>query len=222
MQDTVTAISIYISPSSIIVGSSINLTINGFNEAARPAIELYHSEDISLESEMGTDFLITYQLPKPVVLAAGRYVFAAGQDALQGIVGFQFDFNRIFEEGFWLVSPVAGGGYPWANINDREALMIRPHLKSSNIPTATNELNLLPKLTVFPNPFKDIIRVRFPSTSLAQQSFFLTDLTGKRIATKMFRNNATVEISTANLPSGIYFIHWMVDGEMMVKKIVKQ
>lgn len=222
VQDTVTAISIYISPGSTIVGSSINLTINGFNEAARPAIELYHSEDISLESEMGTDFLITYQLPKPVVLAAGLYLFAAGQDTLQGIVGFQFDFDRIFEEGFWLISPIAGGGYPWANANNREALMIRPHLKSSNIPTATNELNPLPKLTVFPNPFKDVLHVDFPSIDLAQQSLFLTDLTGKRIDTKMYRNNATVEMSTAALPAGIYFIHWMFEGKMMMEKIVKQ
>jgi photosystem II stability/assembly factor-like uncharacterized protein/N-acetylneuraminic acid mutarotase len=126
--DTLTAITVYISSISDFAGS-IHLTVNAFDATGRPNVELFHSERIAL-TDYGinaNNLKLTYQLKQPLLLPAGKYVFAAGQDTVQGRVAFSFDLSNASEDGFWLVSPIAGGGYPWAHSVRREALMIRPH-----------------------------------------------------------------------------------------------
>ena len=62
--------------------------------------------------------------------------------------------DNVTEDGFWIVSPVAGGGYPWAQIFDRETLMIRPHFQESALPTSLKEVPLKQfDVNISPNPF---------------------------------------------------------------------
>lgn len=156
--DTLTAISVNISRFSQFsnLSSSINLTVNAFDSTERPNIELFHSPKIILRDSgiTATNNKLTYHLEAPLVLPAGRYVFAAGQDTLQGIIGFDFDITNTSEDGFWLVSPIAGGGYPWAHAIRREAMMIRPHFNTKTATTATNKIkDITTQINLYPNPF---------------------------------------------------------------------
>ena len=160
-------------------------------------------------------FKVTHQLPDPIVLTPGVYVFAVGQDTLQGVVGFQFDYDNIQEEGFWIVSPIAGGGYPWAQANNRETLMIRPHLKISTNPTPVQELALDQDVKVFPSPFINKIHI---ISELPVLSLKLFDITGKLLAEEA---NSTYIKGLGLLPIGTYLLKVETERGAKVMEVVK-
>ncbi|MBC8147767.1 MAG: T9SS type A sorting domain-containing protein [Bacteroidetes bacterium] len=81
-----------------------------------------------------------------------------------------------------------------------------------------------PGITVFPNPTTDNLTLKVSaSTPLSNQitDYRLYDISGKLLETKKLTNNETI-ISTANLPSGTYFLKVVSDDkEIKTFKIVK-
>jgi hypothetical protein len=128
--DTLIGISVWMVTST---AGTYNLTVNGLEDGTGPPTdEVYHSAPIEINANYNNwDY---HELQNPLPLNAATYVFAVGQDTIQGLMGHGFDSDRR-NPGYWIVSPVAGGGYPWYNIGppNNHTLMIRPHFKEQPI-----------------------------------------------------------------------------------------
>ena len=219
--DTLTSLSVHISEFSDPEGS-FNFTVNLFDELGEsPSDEVFHSEEIFLDSTTVGTF-VTYVLPEPIRLPAGPFVVAAGQDTVQGVVAFDFEDNEP-EDAFWIVSPIAGGGYPWFYAIDSNpiTMLIRPHFGTT--PTMVNTAELQEEklgINVSPNPFSDVLHIEttmLTGTTLAQ----ITDLSGRLIKQTYLRDN-TLDWSLSNLPSGMYLLHIQNEESSFTQKIVKE
>lgn len=217
--DSLTALSVFVSEFSD--PGSINFTVNAFDSIGfRPDIELFHSPPIKIgNAQIGS--WVHYQLPEPLSLTAGRFVFAAGQDTLQGIIGFNFDLDNITPEGFWLISPIAGGGYPWDNAINRETMLIRPHFKN---PTTAVGIAPVPiekiALDISPNPFQQDLNIQLSKEKSGQVR--LVDMTGKAIIQQRFQGQQIVLAPLYDLPNGVYFVELLGGDFKMVQKVIKQ
>jgi len=223
--DTLTAITIFISPSSDLNGS-IHLTVTNFGEDGQPDQEIFHSEELFLADYniRSNDLDLTYELEEPLVLSKGKYIFAAGQDTLQGIIGFSFDNSNIQPDGFWLTSPVAGGGYPWENAENREVLMIRPHFKPSDFLTSTQTYLSQLNAKVYPNPSSEAIQIEMQLPTVPEfVQLELIDITGKVVRKKQLSKNTLINEnwSLEELPNGIYWIKIWTNKGFWTKKVVK-
>ena len=184
-QDTITAISVQINRSSNFSGGSIHLRVSGFDSLGIPTIELYHSDRIQLSdfSLSSSNNLLNYPLSTPLILPSGRYLLAAGQDELQGVVGFDFDLDNVSEEGFWLAGPLAFN-QNWRNPIYREAMLIRPQFN----PETTTTVKEIPTITthfkVYPNPFTDRTLLEFELKNATQPVHIsVTDVLGRQLHT---------------------------------------
>lgn len=226
--DTLTAITVFIARGSNYAGS-INLLVNTFASDGRPSIELFHSPKIPL-ANYGINNLnpkLTYQLEKPLVLQAGKYVFAAGQDTLQGVIGFGFDLSNISADGFWLVSPVAGGGYPWAHAIRREHMMIRPHFKAKTATTSTRQLTAIASyLNIFPNPLTDQSLLEFElKNHTLPVDITVSDVLGRTLKSfRLKKPNAGINQIPLILdaPAGILLLTLRQGSEIQTVKLMKQ
>ncbi|MEN1786349.1 MAG: T9SS type A sorting domain-containing protein [Bacteroidota bacterium] len=225
--DTLTAITIYIAPGSDFTAGSIQLTVSDFGEDGSHNQELFHSEEIFLRDYNinNSNQILTYELPEPLILQSGKYLFAAGQDTLQGIVGFNFDESNIQADGFWLVSPVAGGGYPWSNARNREVMMIRPHFKPSQFLTSTKKYLSLQKANIYPNPTSNHIKIEaqlLKKTTAIQLE--LIDITGKIVRQKQLADGTFIDEtwSLEGLSSGFYWLKIQTADGFWVEKVLKQ
>ncbi len=219
-RDTLIGMSVYISPFSDPTGS-VNFTVNAFDKlGTSPEEELHHSEVIRLgEEDLGT--FLYYELPEELPLEALNYVFACGQDTIQGPVGFGFD-NTDAEEGFWIISPVAGGGYPWFNtINGNEVtMMIRPHFKAPLLDTSVETLAEELGIQISPNPFIDYITVS-AIHSLENAQLTLFDAQGKQVAQTIKSIQGQTQWNLPNLPSGTYFISIRHEQGYWLQQVIK-
>jgi len=226
--DTLTAITVYISRFSNFTGS-INLTVNAFDSTGSPNIELYHSKKIKL-SEYGitsSNNKLTYPLEIPLPLATGSYVFAAGQDTLQGVIGFDFDLDNVSDDGFWIVSPIAGGGYPWAHATNRETMMIRPHFKTQVATTGTKDLtDITNQIRLFPNPFTDQTLLEFElKDHTLPVEIVVSDILGRTLKSfRLEKPNAGVNQLplTMDAPAGLLLLTLKQGKGIKTIRLVKQ
>lgn len=91
-----------------------------------------------------------------------------------------------------------------------------------NIPNSINTLESEhPHLLIFPNPAADFITIQ------SEQSFELakisiSDVSGRTIMKKEFRNSSKIEMDLSQLRSGIYYIEVMSNGKSSTKKLIKR
>jgi hypothetical protein len=79
--------------------------------------------------------------------------------------------------------------------------------------------------TVFPNPFNENVNVNFNLPSEEKISIELYDVYGKKLEMINQKNyssgNNQVNISLANYPDGVYFIHIITENGTVAKKVLK-
>ena len=81
------------------------------------------------------------------------------------------------------------------------------------------------KLSVYPNPAKDIVNIEFVTTTTAKYAIELFDIVGKKLMEKQLGNlnigNQQIQLSTnqLNLPSGSYLISLTQNGERKNSKV---
>ena len=73
-------------------------------------------------------------------------------------------------------------------------------------------------LTVFPNPARDQVTIRWRGTHL--KSAQLTSITGAIIATAIPTNQQQLQLQTAGLARGIYFLRFQTSEGLLVRKLV--
>ena len=215
--DTLTGISVWMTTTT---AGSFNLTVNALEDGIGPPTEvLFHSPPIEINASFSN--WVYYPLPNEMPLAASTYVFCVGQDTIQGVMGHGFDEDRV-NPGYWIMSPVAGGGYPWYNWPVGQTLMIRPNFKVQPIVNSLAEPDNEEMLAVFPNPAHDFLNVSWKGKTSQDCKIQLFDLIGRLVQTHEMRNGNTVIINTQGLNPGVYFVKVFNESRMMTKKVMKQ
>ena len=97
----------------------------------------------------------------------------------------------------------------------QSGLFVLSPLENQN--SSTNELEK--KLSVFPNPFSDEIKILFSNLN-DEIKLEIFDINGKIVIEKNIINQK--EGINLKLNSGIYFMHIEIDGELLVKKLIRQ
>lgn len=219
--DTLIGISVGIASGSDPSGS-INFIINTFDESGLPTIEQYHSEVVELNNTLGWQY---HELPEPMPLDIRHYLFAAGQDTLQGVVGFNFDYQPG-DGNFWLISPVAGGGYPWTHsYRHPYRLMIRPHFQVPAPIVGTKEpLQESPaSARIWPNPASHWVNVEIADTSGPSVVLRVLGADGKLWTERRLPPDKRMMLNIENLPAGVYIVEFLSpDGARQVRKLMKQ
>ncbi len=78
-------------------------------------------------------------------------------------------------------------------------------------------------LTLFPNPAKDELNLRFRQALSGPVSVRMLSLQGQRVRESRFPEGGTqLQLNTAGLPSGIYFVHVQTEAGTFTEKVVIQ
>jgi hypothetical protein len=80
-------------------------------------------------------------------------------------------------------------------------------------------------LLVYPNPVSGDLYINIQKDNLTEASFTLTSTTGQTIyqgTSDHLAHSYTKIIDLSSLPSGVYMLEVTVDGERIVKKVLKE
>ncbi len=210
--DTLTGITVWM---TTVTAGSFNLKVNVKDSTGLPTIELFHSAPIPIQAD--SSGWIFFPLPSEMPLTAGNYVFAVGQDTIQGVMGHGLDYDRINPAG-WIISPVAGGGYPWSEWGAGPTLMIRPHLKLQPVVSGVEE-PVLASLKIYPNPATNYVEFDFENNTGEPFLLTLTDAVGQVVISKKMHEK---ELNVSHLPPGLYFIKIQNGERTGTAKLLKQ
>ena len=87
--------------------------------------------------------------------------------------------------------------------------------------SSTEEFSLLPTVQVFPSPFTDDLFVNFEEMPDEAVELRLTAIDGRIFNRQIIDNQQNVRFSTDNLPSGIYILQMIYQGEIFGVRVVK-
>ena len=93
------------------------------------------------------------------------------------------------------------------------------------IVTTVNEITPNLQFSVYPNPFVTDLAISMQKDNLKEATFTITNLLGQTIYTQHETNLSTTYtkmLDLSYLPNGVYFLEVVVDGERMVREVVKQ
>jgi hypothetical protein len=92
--------------------------------------------------------------------------------------------------------------------------------------SSTNELGIEMRWQVMPNPFKNSLIVSLDLKEAKPTAIQLMDAQGRQVMDllpfgQLTSGKKTVQVSTAALPPGVYFVVVNVNGKMAARKVVK-
>lgn len=226
--DTLESITVFIRSEESIrldeAENTFNFSLTSFDELGQPnAIPFFKSAPLAVADDV--EFVYTYELPEPIVVPS-RFILAAGQDSLQGIVGFGFDEDNN-NEGYWITSPVAGGGYPWVNdpfdVGIAPTLMIRPHFTAAETITSTQDFQASTwDVQVYPTVFRDHFTININHPTYQNLKLQLFDNNGKLLLDRKITNQISLIEDLKNLPKGMYMLRLVTQGFQYATKVLKQ
>ncbi|BDD06360.1 LamG-like jellyroll fold domain-containing protein [Aureibacter tunicatorum] len=83
--------------------------------------------------------------------------------------------------------------------------------------------DVLGQVTVSPNPFSDVLNIRFERNVSEDVEFTLIDVSAREVAADISQiNSTTYKVNTSDLPSGVYFLRIKASGEVHTEKLVKE
>lgn len=225
-EDTLVSISVAIAPDSEPNGS-FNFNIRRTTGAVVSPSITYQSPFVNVGDALANTVgnFYTYELEEPLYLTAGKYVFAVGQDSIQGMVGFGFDTDTA-SDGYWIESPVAEGGFRWTKRDGETTLLtllLRPNFVASDLISSTEQVESegVP-FKIYPNPFSDQLYLLNKVGQNEALEVALLDLQGRTLARTILQGNEVRNLDWSSLAKGIYFVK-VTDGQQFwVEKIVKQ
>jgi hypothetical protein len=147
----------------------------------------------------GTATVASYQAPLNTLGLAGSAITILAS-------GFLNPANNSNGPAFGLWVALASGG----------SLIALPAIPTTVGIRKMDKLNS--SFVVYPNPFTNEINIK--NSSDANMEVVVFDITGKRILTKN-TNSSTVQLSTEELTSGVYFVKVTSEGSSSTYKVVK-
>lgn len=90
---------------------------------------------------------------------------------------------------------------------------------------ALYEVNLVPELpldiTLYPNPFRDILQIRFEEELTGQIEFQVIDLNGRILLNEKINSTAQTELNLSSLSQGMYLVHISANNRFYNGRIQK-
>lgn len=224
--DKLTSFSITVGDGSADSTGLFNFIIKAINSDGEAEDgEVYKSEAIPIVDLFNNFSYATVNLPEPIDLPAGRYIFAVGQDAPQATVNFGFDDKS--DPDFWMFSPVGFGGQPlpWTNVADGSfpTLMLRPNFQDE-MSTSTQQELLAQNtpLTVFPVPFKEELNILLEYMEEAEVNIQIFDMAGKEWINFTTNHQQLISQNLNELPNGLYLLQLKSGLYQRSVKVLKQ
>ncbi len=90
-----------------------------------------------------------------------------------------------------------------------------------NNTTGISENNLANTISIFPNPVTNLLTISLPATNIKSCSINLYDMLGEKMLDEIITHTSQYTINISTLPQGIYFLEAIMDGEKVVRKVVK-
>ncbi len=87
--------------------------------------------------------------------------------------------------------------------------------------SSTEDFSKLPMVQVFPSPFTDDLYVNFEEMPDEAVELRLTAIDGRVFKRQIINNQQNMRFSTSNLPSGIYVLQMIYEGEIFGVRVVK-
>ena len=87
--------------------------------------------------------------------------------------------------------------------------------------SSTEDYSILPPVQVFPSPFTDDLFVNFEEMPEAPVELRLTAIDGRVFNRQVIDNQQNIRFSTDKLPSGIYVLQMIYQGEIFGVRVVK-
>lgn len=85
----------------------------------------------------------------------------------------------------------------------------------------TEDFDLLAKITLYPNPTKDIINIGISNDLELPTSFIIYNAIGQEIQKRNIQTNDDLSISTASMNTGVYFIKIIKNNETKTLQFIK-
>ncbi|MEZ4933199.1 MAG: YCF48-related protein [Saprospiraceae bacterium] len=183
---------------------------------------VYASGVVPLDNLNFNRELTAFVLPEAIYMEAGKYLFTFEETVL-GATDAYVD-NEVYHDHFWIKTSPGG---EWENVIDlfgETALpfIIRPVFGNPEIISSAQVPFIeLPQISVCPNPFVNQVTISLPAEAERFAFLEMTNLEGKRIDFFRLLPGETVDKNWANLPSGIYFLLFELNGQRGGVRLVK-
>lgn len=202
------------------------LSVYGFGEDGKPNDDaLYQSEEILAAIALEGNPFYEYQLDTSLILPKGKYLFAGGQDRIQGKVYFSTDDSKTDSEDYWQISPTSANSRNWTNFPDIfvSTLGVRAKFTTIGILSNTENYRINSDLVdVFPIPFETQVSLIWKNSSSSQVQLQLYDIQGRLVWEKLTSRTPLIEQDFSALPNGTYFLKVTAGNLYQNLKIVKQ
>lgn len=197
--DTLTAVDLWFNPTVDHANASIPFRLTVWDDAAGlPGRVLYSDESLRHADTLREGSFQRFVLERPVEVSGKVYVGLVQQSA--GYINLGFDcghdhHNRCFysTDNRWHATVYSG------------SLMLRPcfgHAAAVGIaPVATSV-----SLSLWPNPVRDCLQVRWTDTDLAGGTMQIYDMMGRCLATAPLTAQGEATLSTSQLSQGVYLL----------------
>jgi PKD repeat protein len=87
--------------------------------------------------------------------------------------------------------------------------------------TGMNKLTTNDKLTIFPNPATNEVTISIADENIKNYTINLYDVIGEKVMQEQITNNKQYSLDICHIPQGIYFLEVLMDGENVIRKVVK-
>jgi uncharacterized repeat protein (TIGR01451 family) len=205
----------------------LTYTINFQNTGTAAAEHIYIDDTLNTNLDLSTFQLLAYShQPLVQILEGGiaRFNFPninlpdsnANEPASHGYVQYKIKLKDNSTVG----TQINNTGYIYFDFNS-------PVVTNTTVNTVANSVGITSinndlQISVFPNPTRDEFTVYCPQFTVGKKiNLTLTDILGKELLFQTMRS-ANCRMSTANFPSGIYFLHIETEDGVVVKKLVKE
>jgi tricorn protease-like protein len=75
-------------------------------------------------------------------------------------------------------------------------------------------------LSIYPNPVTNVLSISFPNDNI-NSTINLYDMLGEKVLPSYSTQSTNYTIDLKNLSQGIYFLEVIMDGEKVVRKVIK-
>lgn len=84
----------------------------------------------------------------------------------------------------------------------------------------STDKNLADAIKVYPNPVKNILNIDL-GEPYKESRVFIYNVEGREVGKLFFENQQALEITIANLPTGLYFVHIYLDSDIKIEKDIR-
>jgi hypothetical protein len=209
--DTLRAVRIYFDPAPLASTSKYYFKLRLYSGSTGPTNDVFTSDTLHPKFyNKSFKHLPEYALKTPLVLTPGTYYIGIQQQLSTGLV-VGFDRNTPGKNNLYYNS-----GTGWNVSGFKGALMIRPVFgKKIPSPVGIRELEtILANINVYPNPASDLVYISNQSEFAVR--YELRNALGQLVLSDVCQSSQH-EISTSNLPSGIYFLT-LLNGDRSLRQ----